>query len=348
MSSGQEALASIDTFNPDLILLDVMMPEMDGIELCRRLKEIPKWQIVPIIMVTALNTKEDLAVCLEAGADDFISKPVNSLELRSRVKSMLRIKKQYDYIQSFSKVQSDVINFLSDSLSDLRGNIASSLPHELNTPLNGVLVGLKLLIEDFENLQPEKVYELLDISYQSACRLENLTNKFLQYLQLELELTSFFDKNENSQVIDYIASSGLIKDIAMSIAMKYEREQDLLCDIETCQLSIFDRYLSSLTQELIDNAFKFSEAHTPVTVKGECKNGFFHLSITDQGIGMSSEEINKIEAFMQFKRGKYEQQGTGLGLQIAQKIIQLYDGSFEIKSMEKQQTTINLTLPLAR
>jgi len=99
MSSGREAIAALDLLNPDAILLDVMMPEMDGIEVCQRIKSLEKWQAVPIIMVTALATKADLARCLEAGADDYMSKPVNALELRSRLRSMLRIKRQYDDLQ---------------------------------------------------------------------------------------------------------------------------------------------------------------------------------------------------------------------------------------------------------
>ncbi len=89
---GEDAIAFLDKFNPDLILLDVMMPGINGIEVCRRIKLMSEWQGVPIVMVTALAGKEDLARCLAAGADDFIHKPVNGLELRARVNSMLRIK----------------------------------------------------------------------------------------------------------------------------------------------------------------------------------------------------------------------------------------------------------------
>ncbi len=98
-ASGQDAINYLDTFQPDLILLDVMMPTMDGIEVCKLIKTLPKWKDVPIIMVTSLNSKEDLAKCLNAGANDFVSKPINSLEFRARVKSMLRIKEQHDRLE---------------------------------------------------------------------------------------------------------------------------------------------------------------------------------------------------------------------------------------------------------
>ena len=93
-SDGVQALELLSIIQPDLILLDVMMPGLDGIEVCRRIKSNPHVRHIPIVMATALDSKEDMASCLEAGADDFISKPISGLELRARVKSMLRISKK--------------------------------------------------------------------------------------------------------------------------------------------------------------------------------------------------------------------------------------------------------------
>lgn len=102
VASGEEAIAALTVCQPDLILLDVMMPGIDGIEVCRRIKALPQWEAVPIIMVTALTSKQDLATCLTAGADDFISKPVNRIELTARVQSMLRIRQQYQQLATFN------------------------------------------------------------------------------------------------------------------------------------------------------------------------------------------------------------------------------------------------------
>ena len=101
-ASGQAALSFVNAFEPDLILLDVMMAGMDGIQVCQRIKSIPKCEGIPIIVITALTGKKDLAKCLSAGADDFISKPVNRLELNSRIRSMLRIREQYKQLTNFN------------------------------------------------------------------------------------------------------------------------------------------------------------------------------------------------------------------------------------------------------
>ncbi|MFM7437514.1 MAG: response regulator [Snowella sp.] len=111
-SSGLHALDLLETLAIDTILLDVMMPDMDGVEVCRHIKANPKWSCIPIIMVTSLNSKEDLAFCLQSGADDFVEKPVNALELRARVRSMLRIKEQYDDLQNLLQARSDVTNMI--------------------------------------------------------------------------------------------------------------------------------------------------------------------------------------------------------------------------------------------
>ncbi len=107
--SGKDAIAALDAVQPDIILMDVMMPGLDGIEVCQRIKAMPKWHAVPIVMVTALSAKEDLAKCLAAGADDFISKPVNGLELRSRVRSMLRLRQQHQELLAFNAVLEETV-----------------------------------------------------------------------------------------------------------------------------------------------------------------------------------------------------------------------------------------------
>lgn len=118
-ASGKDAIAALDTFQPDLILLDVMMPDMDGIEVCKQIKAMPQWSAVPIIMVTALTTKKDLAQCLFAGADDFISKPVNRLELVARVRSMIRIYQQYQELATFNNKLESMVQQRTSQLQNM-------------------------------------------------------------------------------------------------------------------------------------------------------------------------------------------------------------------------------------
>lgn len=203
-ASGQDALSVLDIFKPDLILLDIMMPGIDGLEVCRQIKAAPKWRSIPIIMVTALTAKSTLAQCLRTGADDFISKPINALELRARIDSMLRIKHQHDrlkrltrqlkkqrnYIHSISKLQRNSITLLSNSLESLRQGLATNLTQELNSPLRGVLAILTMLQVQFDDMSPTEVKQSVDLATQSAHQLETLLQQILFYLYIVSEVSN--------------------------------------------------------------------------------------------------------------------------------------------------------------
>jgi two-component system sensor histidine kinase/response regulator len=338
-NSGHDALAKLDSYTPDLILLDVMMPDMDGVEVCQRIKGIPRWQPIPIIMVTALTAKEDLARCLNSGADDFISKPINRLEMESRIHSMLRIKQQYDKLQAFTKLQRDTINMLGSSLEELRGSLTTAFPHELRNPLNGVLGSLDFLLSRFESMKPSDIRELLEVSYQSAQRLESLTQKFLDYLSLG---------QDNADLGFQVTGSLLIQSFAQDQAEGTDRMDDLECQLEVQDLAIAPNHLQWIIKELLDNAFKFSEPGTPIILQGQSLSRGYQLQISDRGRGMTQEQIARIGAFLQFGRNVYEQQGLGLGLAIAQKTVDMYGGRLQISSVYGQETVIDVTLPLAR
>ena len=129
--NGVEAIKFLESSLPDLIILDLMIPDCDGIEICRQIKQVPEWEHIPIIIITALNSKETLAQCLDAGADDFIGKPVTSVEVRARVRAMLRLKKQYDQLEKSNRKL--------EQLLQLREDMAHAVIHDLRTPINGVL-----------------------------------------------------------------------------------------------------------------------------------------------------------------------------------------------------------------
>ena len=346
-SSGQEALSSLDIYNPDLILLDVMMPGINGIEVCQQIKAMPKWQAVPIVMVTALSSKSDLAKCLDAGADDFISKPVNSEELRARVKSMLRIKKQFDKIQSLSLIQENTIDTLKISLGALRGNLASNLSHELNPPLYGIIAitaSIEVIKDYLQDMEIAPALEMLDLVEQSACRIEMLTKRLLVYFELE----TFVSKQYPVKPMRTKFSSTAIETTLRSQAQSSNRSNDLVFSLEDAEILLSEQYLSTLLYELVDNALKFSSSGTSITVSSQIEGDMLKLSVLDLGRGMTEEQIAKIDAFIQFERETYEQQGTGLGLTISRKIAELTGGKFWITSVYQHETKVHLTLPLAR
>ena len=341
-ANGESGLSVLENLKPDLILLDVMMPGMDGIEVCRRIRERLQWQSTPIIMVTALTEKEDLSRCLAMGADDFISKPVNSYELRARVQSMLRIKAQYDRLEEFSKFQRNTINVLGRNLKELTGNLTRSFPHELNTPLNGIIGVIQLLKADIENLDPSEVYELLGMAEQSASRLEKLTKRFILYLELETQ------QGPSKRSLKAQTSS-VSYDIHTEIqekAIQANREKDLTLALGVYPVPLPDRYWSALLFELLDNAIKFSVPQTPILIRTQIQENCFCLDITDQGQGMTPEQISRIGAFVKFTAENYTHEGMGLGLKIVQKIVEWASGKLAISSQPGAGTQISIHLPM--
>lgn len=340
--SGKEALAQLEKLRPDLILLDMMMPEMNGIQFCQHIKAIPQWQTVPIIMVTALSEKSDLANCLNAGADDFVSKPINSIELRARVHSMLRIKQQYDDIQGLSTLRADTVAILERTLNELRGSLASRLSHEINTPLNGIVCTIELLKSDFQNMEVEEVQEILGWADESAQRLEKLTKKLLIYLDLEVSA----HRQNSFQSSHTKFSSVAIATNLNSYISRLNREGDLYLDLEEAEIPLSEKDILVVLLELLDNAVKFSAVGTKITVRSQVVGENLILSVHNLGVGMTEKQIQLIGAFMQFNRENYEQQGTGLGLRIVKKIVELAGGKFAIASTPNQEISINLSFPI--
>jgi two-component system, sensor histidine kinase and response regulator len=167
-SSGIQALETLGEVNPDVILLDVMMPGMDGFNVCQQIKSDPVTQHIPVLMVTALDSTQDIVRGLDAGADDFLPKPVNGYELRARVRSMLRIKNQYDDLQAVMRMKKDLSNMM---VRDMRG------------PLSGILAVSEMLLlartvtvdslKDIETIRTE------------VFRLNGLLNDMLSVIRTE-------------------------------------------------------------------------------------------------------------------------------------------------------------------
>lgn len=371
--SGEDILISLNVFRPDLILLDVMMPSIDGIEVCRQIKAIAQWRPIPVIMVTALNAKSDLARCLEAGADDFISKPLNALEFRARVHSMLRLKAQHDLleklskkiskqkqkIETFSSLQRNRINVLQQGLESIRGCLTVSLPKLLISPAQDIqssLEQLQLCIAENELdalKKSQKIDKAVQKAQKSADRLKALTQRILFYRQLESMAQGTSEKHFPSATTRCHAKV-LIEAAVTSKVKRYRRSQDLELDLIEARLPIHEQLLTWVVNELVDNACKFSDPGTPIKVRSQVQNERFHLQISDRGHGMAQYQIANIGAFMQFdqpfdqpfKPKSVERTGLGLGLIIARKITDSLGGQLLISSVRDQGTTVDISLSL--
>lgn len=318
---------------PDLILCDVNMPQLDGYATLTALRQNSSTATIPFIFLTGATEKTNIRQGMELGADDYLTKPFSISELLAAVKA--RLDKQAAVTKQAEK-----------KLEELRGNISLALPHELLTPLTGILGFSSLLEENYDRISPPELFELATSLHESALRLQRIIENFLLYSQIEL-VAADMGKVASLQTGEFPLSKESILEVAQRIARKAGREEDLSVQLEDAALPIAPDKLQKAVGELLDNAFKFSRPGDAVTLATFVTDRNFTLSVTDHGRGMTPEQIARIGAHMQFERKFYEQQGSGLGLIIAKRLTELHGGSFSIESVPEQQTTVHLTFKVS-
>ncbi len=305
--SGRDALECLGRFEPDVILLDVMLPVMDGFEVCKRIKADEARRHIPVILITALETKQALAPGIEAGADDFISKPVSGFELRARVRSMLRIKGQYDKLER---------NLRS------REELASMIAHDMRNPLTIISGVAEVLRHKFSD--PE-VLRSIETMRTEAHRLNTLLNDMLMLAkmeagkpvlnQLEVDMNRFVD-----------AVVGCQRVVAQA------RGIDLEIDLpeESRQVSLDGNLFRRVFDNLISNALEYTPSGSTVTVRIEYpeeQEPSVRVQVLDEGPGIPEEYREKIfEKYEVAELKKKEGFQLGLGLAFSKMVVDAHGG----------------------
>ncbi|MDZ8186424.1 MAG: response regulator [Nostoc sp. ChiSLP02] len=331
-ANGRIGLEIATTELPDLIICDIMMPELDGYSVLSALRQNEATINIPLIFLSAKAERSDFRKGMDFGADDYLTKPFTPEELLSAIASRLE---KHALIERQSQAK----------LDELRINIAQSLPHELNTPLNGILGMSQLLMENCDVMPESEEIEIAELIYTSANRLYRLTQRFLLYSDLELIAKSPEKFRKIQEQPDRCSSDKVINVISQIKAREVGREKDLKLELQASTVKITEEKLSIIIEELLDNAFKFSSPSSEVQVIANIRDRKFQLHIIDNGRGMTPQEIEKFGAFLQFNRKSYEQQGSGLGLAIVQHIVNLYGGELTIDSIPQKGTTVSVYLP---
>jgi len=332
--NGRQGLELARQKQPDLIICDVMMPELDGYAVLAALRNLPATATTPFIFLTARTTKGDVRQGMHLGADDYLTKPFTRDELLGAVAARL---------QRQSATQSQA----QSQLDSLRQSIAFSLPHELRTPLNGIVATSQLMLEDLEDLDADEMREMLLDIHSSGQRLFRLIQNFLLYAELELLARDRSRAQELLQLrLDYPAAT--IEAAAQRQVREWpDRAADLHLRVEDATICLSESALQKIVIELVDNACKFSRAGQTVQVTAAVQGDRYGLTITDGGRGLSPEQIRAIGAYQQFDRKLHEQQGSGLGLTLAQRLCTLYGGSLDISSKPDQGTIVQAWFSIA-
>lgn len=345
-TDGAKALALAQRRKPDLILLDIVMPGLDGFETCQRLKADEATKMIPVIFMSALTDTVDKVKGFGVGAVDYITKPFQYEEVLARVNAHVTIQRLQQDLQTKNVTLQDLLEREHRLLDELRLHLSLTLPHELRTPLNIISGFAQLLKSPSFATTPDQVMEYAQHIYSNSLRLQRLMENTLLYAHLKL-LKYTSREGGNWPVQENLSTQRFIQAVAKQQAQTMSREADLRLELVDTHLRIAPNNLKKILTELLSNAFKFSAPGTPVTITTTINGHLCILSIRDQGRGMTQEQIENIGAYMQFERREYEQQGVGLGLIIAYLLMQLEGGVLSIDSQVGQGTTISLVLNCA-
>ena len=327
---AHEALAQLDDEIQDVILSDVMMPNMDGFELCQRIKRNPKWSHVPIILVTALDSKPDLARGLEAGADDFLHKPINGLELRARVRSMLRIKLRHDELQAALQMRQDLANMIV---------------HDIRSPLSTILIYCDLLESEMGGNVPT-----LETIRGEANRLSSFLTDMLMMAKMEhgrLMLSqSLVDVNELATAVrDSYEQMARLKEITIDLDLPEKSEK----------LSLDANLWRRVLDNLVSNAVKFSPTGGNITLRLRydgpgvaSSNGsspHLNLQVVDEGPGIAPEHFETIfDKFQIVATGRRDVKQVGLGLAFCKMVVEAHNGRIFVAANKPRGSVFTVEL----
>lgn len=318
---------------PDLVLCDIHMRPMDGYDTLDALRRAPETAQIPFIFMTGMGDPETLRKGMDRGADDFLPKPFTPPQLCSAVDTRLR-------------KHAELRSAAEQKLAHLRASLTQSLPHEFITPLNGIYGLGQLLSSEASNLSAAEIGEFGRDIVLSAERLQRTVQNFLLYGQLEMEGTeparvASRRRERAGELRERVGTR------ARLAADRAGRAGDLRLDLAEGAVTMNADHFHHLADEILDNAFKFSQPGQPVGVVTRLTADLFTLTVTDQGCGMTPEQIANVSAYSQFNRAQREQQGSGLGLAIAQRLAALHGGTLELSPQNPAGTRVTVRLPAA-
>jgi two-component system, sensor histidine kinase and response regulator len=330
--NGEIAVQLARQHQPDLIICDIMMPELDGYGVLTQLHSDPATARIPFVFLTAMADRQPMRRGMDLGADDYLTKPFTINELLSTINT--RLEKHARMTQEYAQ-----------KMDDLRENLISMLPHELRTPLTAIIGYSEMLSVNGDTLSGAQVTKMGSAIFRAGQRLYRLAENYLFYAQTEL-LTHDDARIDLLRRAREDHPAYVIRETAEREAARANRESDLALHLEDATVRIAPENLQKIVYELISNAVKFSDPRTPLHVQARAEEGVYRLRMQNHGRGMTAEQIQSIGAYMQFERKLYEQQGLGMGLILVRRLIDLYGGALYIDSTPDDTTTVTVELVL--
>jgi len=350
---GKQAIDILNDIAPDLILLDVAMPGMDGFEVCHYLKNNPRTKDIPIIFLTARTDTDSMLHGFNLGAADYVTKPFSAQELLARVNTHVQLKYQRNQLEKVNEwleikvkertlelesanIKLETANNQLIQLDKLKSEFLALISHEIRTPLNGIKVPLQLLKSRVEN---KNLVQLIDILDESATRLENFSLKAIEITKLKSGTYAYEFRNSNAnELIEFSLISTQQKLSEKNIQIVFDQNKEyLIYGDPTLIVKCLDN--------LIDNACKFSNNNDSVEIVVSKPNKTStQIRITDKGTGFSDDALQN--AFKLFSTNDERSDShLGLGLFHSQLIMEVHKGTITIDNSKNTGACVTLNFP---
>ena len=321
-NSGAEALEIITESPPDLVLLDVMMPGMNGFEVCRKLKELEIAPDMEVIFVTAKTQKDDILEGFAAGGVDYITKPIQLPEVLARVKSQISLKFARDNLRSANRDLSHVI--------ETQQRFLSILSHDVRAPLAGLNSLLSDCIENAADLEKEDVVDMVRTCGDSCERLVSFFEDALVWARTE---AGGSEEDERP-----FSLSDALESVRSLLATLFETKEVALVVDLPAEAAVLGKpnAFATVLRNLLSNAVKFSSAGSRVRVRASAEGDSFRISVEDQGVGMPPERVSSLfdPESRRTTLGTNREKGSGVGLILCHSLVEKMGGTLEVSSEE--------------
>ena len=341
--NGKLALRAAKNDPPDLILLDVNMPGMDGLEVCRALKADGKTRDIPVVFVSALGDTDDVVKGLQAGAVDYISKPFQAEEVLAHVQTHLALRGLQQQLETQNARLREQAEALARA-TRLKDEFLASMSHELRTPLNAVLGVSEVLCEGIYGPLNEQQLKSVRTIETSGRHLLDLINDILDLSKIEANKSEL---EIGTVAVDALCQASL--QLVRPMAIKKQLQVSVTLDSVVTEIQADERRVKQVLVNLLTNAAKFTPEGGTIglEVVGDAERGAVHLTVWDNGIGIAQEDMDRLfEPFVQLdsslSRGHA---GTGLGLPLVQRLAEMHGGSVSVESTAGEGSRFTVSLP---
>lgn len=331
--NGKIGLEVAINIQPDLVLCDIMMPVMDGYETLKEMRKNVVTSTVPFIFLTAKNTRTDQRLGMELGADDYIPKPFTIEELVGGVS--MRLKRSEEFKEKSEK-----------KLNELTKNLGTPITEVIGEPLKAIVGFSKMLMTEYSTMEKYEMAEFNQLIYKAGMKLNTIVGKSFLYYQLQaLELDKEKLAIKSSEVTK--DTKALLEPMIQDLALELKRNDDLMLNIGSADVKLPADLFMSAVKEVVENAFLFSPKRSAVRVIGGKEDNHFVITIRDEGLGMSQDQIANIGAYQKYQEDLESKSGVGLGLNNSKKIVEMFGGNMLIKSSLGLETMVRISVPLA-